>query len=336
MNNKDVNAVVRINRDKLLSIVIPVFNESIGLEDLIQELSDLAKEINALGLEVELVFVDNDSDDSTWEKLNLLYEETTDAFFVTIVRHVLNRGMQASLATGIAHSHGNAIAVVQADLQDPPELIVEMVLHWLDGSDFVATRITKRDSSAVNRISSWLFYRILRSVSSQKSLNDSSDFYLIDENLAKKLLKSLSANPFLRTTLFELRKPDQIIDYVRKNRAEGDSKFNYSRKISFALDGILRDLGTVVRLVSLSAILLGVTSLIALFFLVFSYLVGYRSPVSGWISTVTLEVLSLAVLSLVGAVSIEFLNRIYRELPYRGLEYVSDSKTSVPTEKNSK
>jgi glycosyltransferase involved in cell wall biosynthesis len=328
MKNNKTGIPNRIPNGKLLSIVVPLFNESLGFEALINDLSHVALSVYATGMGVEIVLVDNDSTDNTWEKMNSLYEDNSNPFFVTIVRHIRNRGMQASLASGIAKSHGDLIAVIQADLQDPPEMIFEMVLHWLDGADFVATRISKRNSSLGNRIFSWLFYRILRSVSSEKTINDSSDFYLMDKVLASKLLNSLSANPFLRTTLSELQKPDIVLDYERRDRSDGTSKFNLSRKISFALDGILRDLGSLVKVVSFFAVVLGLISLIGLFALVVSYLSGYRSPVSGWISMVTLQLLAIALVSLIGAISTEFLNRIYREIPYKGLDYVAEAKST--------
>lgn len=299
---------------KTLSLVIPTFNEEANLPELWKEIETLEVELGKKNVLCEFVVVDNDSTDTTWSLLKNwgINQSKSD---VVLVQHPVNLGVQNSLLTGITHSTGDAIAVLQSDLQDPPSVVLEMVDKWLGGSTYVATRIGRRDERAIPKIGAWLFYRILGFVSDTQILFDSTDFYLFDAKIKKSIIKESGSTPFIRVTLASLAQPDEIITYSRKDRARGTSKFSMSRRVNFAMDAILRDLSGLVRKAIGFAVLIAGISVFSLIGLTVVFLAGYRSPVAGWVSTIGLLLVVLSTFTIVGAVTLELLSRIYRDLP---------------------
>jgi len=299
---------------KTVSVVIPVFNEEDGLNELFQRLSALVVDIARQKVNLELVFVDNASQDATW---NILQDwaQKIEGVKVWVVRHPVNLGMQQSLVTGIRTCTGEAIVVLQSDLQDPPELIKDMTALWLGGQKFIATRITSRNEPLLARVGAWFFYRVLSLVSDEPVLWDSSDFYLFDRRLREGVLKHSGSTPFIRSSLSAIATPDTTLTYARGSRASGVTNFNLNRRIRFATDALLRNLGRVVKATLTGASVTGVASLTLLATLAVAYAFGYRSPVSGWISTVGLILTVLASSMFLGAVQVGILARIYRDLP---------------------
>lgn len=299
---------------KTLSLVIPVFNESDNLQKLFNAIEKIRSEISAQSISLQVIIVDNSSTDPTWENL-FVWAQQTKNVQIKLIRHPVNLGMQQSLLTGIKHSDGDCVAVMQSDLQDPPFVIVEMVNAWINGSTFVATRIDGRDGALLPRLGAWLFYRILSIVSDERIIRDSSDFYLFDSKMRKELISVSGTTPFIRAGLSAIREPDEIIKYKRKDRNEGSSNFNFSRRINFAMDALLRNLSGLVKKTIGFAGIMALISIFSLLWIAVSFLGGYRSPVSGWISTMVVLLIILSTTLSIGALALELLARIYRDMP---------------------
>ena len=299
---------------KTLSLVIPTYNEELNLTSLFLAINELNVDLKVNRIDLQVVFVDNSSTDGTWEKLTFLSEESKGVSYV-LVRHPVNLGMQQSLLTGVRHSTGDAIAILQSDLQDPPEILSQMVDSWVSGAVFVARKIENRKGSLIPRLGAWGFYRLLSFVSDDRVIADSSDFYLFDSSLKAQLINASGTTPFLRVSLSAIREPDVVISYKRVDRTSGKTNYSLKRRVNFALDALLKNLGGLVKKVISFSIVLGFVTLIALVGLTLSYLLGYRSPVGGWISTIGILLVLLSTTLFIGAVTLELLSRIYRDLP---------------------
>ncbi len=306
-----------------LSLVVPTYNEQENLPKLFQELSKIHSKLMDMSVNLEVIVVDNTSIDKTWQSLKDWLDHEPE-FEKVIAQHPTNLGVQQSLLTGIRLSSGDAIAVMQSDLQDPPEIIVQMVQAWLAGARYVATKIERRAGSVIPRIGAWLFYRVLAMVSDETVLADSSDFYLFDASLKNAIVSSSGSTPFLRASLSANATPDKVIRYERLDREGGKTNFSLKRRVNFALDAILRDLGGLVKkAIGISAVT-GILSGFGLLTLAVVYLLGYRSPVGGWISTVGILLVMLSTTMLIGAVSLELLSRIYRDIPRHDISLDSE------------
>ena len=307
----------------MLSVVVPLFNEEASFPHLQQALDQLADQLLPRGIKTQVVLVDNRSDDSTWS----LVEEWVSLngkIRVLGVRHPHNLGMQQSLLTGLKLADGSCVAVLQADLQDPPDLLVEMVNSWLQGSLYVATQMSKRHEKFIHRFGAWCFYQGLRFVSGQKVRSNSTDFYLLDRSLVSEVIFRSGTTPFLRSTIASIKAPGSVIQYERADRRDG-RKMSVRRKADFAFEAFLVNLGGLARkLAAVALILCAVVSLAAIGLLA-AFIFGYRSPVAGWMTSTLLLAALLAAGLLLSSLQLTFLYRMNRELPRR--DWISASDT---------
>ena len=300
-----------------ISLIIPTYNEAENLPSLFEAIQDIAVELEQNGNYLQVVIVDNTSKDDTWKLLKEWAAVSNDVCKIRLYQHPVNLGMQQSLLTGLKLTDGEAIAVMQSDLQDPPEVVKQMVIEWSNGSDFVATQIKKRKGALLPRIGAWGFYRLLSFFSDNPILADSSDFYLFDSKYRESAIRHSGTTPFLRATLTSLALPDVVIPYMREDRKDGVTNFNIKRRINFAIDALLRDLGGLVKRVTIGALAIGGVTVAGLLGLALAYLFGYRSPVGGWLTSTALLLIVLSSTMFIGALSLELLHRIYRDLPRR-------------------
>lgn len=217
-----------------LSIVVAVYNED--PRNLLSLLERLWKAISPLGLSYEVVFVNDGSGQTTDKALRQLAAEVDYVKLVVLSR---NFGQQAAISAGMNHADGQAVVNIDSDLQDPPELIPEMVRFWKEGYDVIyAQRSTRRDKLA-KRLSAYIFYRILGSISSVQIPWDTGDFRLLD----RKVVEALNALPektrFLRGLVPWLGFKQIAIPIDRDARGMGTSTYTLKKLLILATDGLL-------------------------------------------------------------------------------------------------
>ena len=295
-------------------MIIPTFNEVLNLPILIRELEDLKVTLlQKSGLELEIVFVDNNSLDGSSK---LFRELANQSDWIKIIRHKYNRGLQQSIRTGIVHSTGDAVLVYQSDMQDPLELIPLLFEHWQSGAKYVATKIIKRNSGLVDGLVRSLGYLILRFFSRVKTISNSTDFWLIDAELGRSVLLSTNLRTFFRMDLLEICMPDIVIPYERKKRSKGNSNFNFDLKYEFFLDALLSDirkyLANMALLVTLSVLALFTSIVLKLSVLNTSSYFQQVNQVSVYLFTTLLVLSVLSIMFL----NLEMTQRIYKQ-PFR-------------------
>ncbi|MFE8069832.1 glycosyltransferase family 2 protein [Marinobacteraceae bacterium S3BR75-40.1] len=218
---------------RLLSVVIPVFNE---LEVLPECLERLLKVGRSLMLEMELLFVDDGSSDGSDR---YLIEAAKRHPQIRLVRLSRNFGKEAALSAGLGYARGDVVVVLDADMQDPPELIPEMIDHWKEGADVVLMqRRTRHGETWVKRATAYGFYWLLGKLSRSPIPANTGDFRLMSRRAVDHLLQLPERNRFMKGLFAWVGLPTVVLQYDRSPRAAGKTKWNYFGLAQLAWEGI--------------------------------------------------------------------------------------------------
>jgi glycosyltransferase involved in cell wall biosynthesis len=306
----------RSRAGKRLSIVAPMHNEADVLEAFFDEIEKATAE---LGLEVEIVCVDDGSRDATLARLAVRCARDPKVKVIALAR---NFGKEAALTAGIDAAGGDMIVPIDADLQDPPELIAEFVRRWEEGYDVVyGARSDRSSDTALKRGSARLFYNIFNSVSDLAIPESAGDFRLMDRAVVEALKLLPERNRFMKG-LFAWVGFRQIgVPYVRPQRAAGTSSFGYLRLVRFAIDGITSFSTAPLRIWTFVGLAGALVAVIAAVLLVVRTLVVGRE-VPGYASLMVVILLGFAVQMIAFGVLGEYVGRLYQEVKGRPIYVV--------------
>ncbi len=224
-----------MDNKKLLSIIIPCFNEEEVISETFKRILKIASEIKYL--DIEIIFIDDGSKDLTPVLLqNFVNKEN----FVKAIFLSRNFGHQIAVTAGLDASKGDAVVIIDADLQDPPEVIHEMILEWEKGYDVVyGKRIDRKGESIFKKLTAKMFYRVLNMLSDVYIPLDTGDFRLISKNVVQNLKQMPEKDRFLRGMISWVGFRQTAIKYHRDKRFAGVSKYPLRKMLKFASDGIL-------------------------------------------------------------------------------------------------
>lgn len=253
------------NKKPLVSISIPVLNESGNLANLYQRLVALGAKMESR-CDLEFVFSDNHSDDTTWDMLTELAARDPR---VRAIRFSKNYGFQRSILANYMHTRGDAVMQIDADLQDPPELLEAFFERWQEGFDVVYGVRRKRPESWLLNNFRRVGYWAIDKVSEHPIPRDVGDFRLIDRKVVDVLLKTKTANPYLRGMIAGIGFNQTGIAYDRDARVAGESKFNVNRLVRLGLTAVFNHSTVPLRAASFVGSLILAASLIgALYYVV--------------------------------------------------------------------
>jgi dolichol-phosphate mannosyltransferase len=306
-------------------MVIPCFNEQAVLPLLFQRVTAAA---DTWGVRWEAVCVDDGSVDATWSMLAAQHARDERWRGIRLAR---NFGHQTAVSAGLYHAAGNAVVVIDADLQDPPEELHRFIAKWRDGYDVVYAVRQKRKEGPLKRLSYWVFYRLLQRLVSFDIPLDSGDFCLMDRKVVDTLNAMPERNRFVRGLRAWAGFRQTGLPYERHARAAGDIKYTLRRLLRLALDGILSFSTVPLRLASLLGLVVALASAAGIVFTfaqrVFSETFARigLGPVPGF-ATIVISVLFLGGVQLmcIGILG-EYLGRIYDEVKRRPLWTIQDS-----------
>ena len=295
-----------------LTVIVPTFNEEMGLNQCFEALDRLTSDVLKLGvLEVSVLFSDNHSTDKSWEMLINICEHRNNWSAIQLDR---NYGAQASLLKAMSVTKTNSVLVFQSDLQDPIETAVELVKKWHAGADVVVGITETRSENFLDRFGRALFYKVLTKTSDFGLQPWLHDFYVLDKRIYSRLYSQGYSHQFIRGRISEEFGIDATVIYKRLPRNDGVSSYNFARKYSLAIDGVLRYGSRIARWLNLSSLLFSVSSIILASTLLVTWIFGYRSSSQGWLSLMTLNLIILAFVGFMMGFSFEFLFRILRTL----------------------
>ncbi|HEX8723096.1 MAG TPA: glycosyltransferase family 2 protein [Pyrinomonadaceae bacterium] len=304
---------------RLISVVVPCYNEEAVLPETHRRLTSALEAIE--GVSFEVVYADDGSQDATPDLLRAL--QAADPR-VRVVRLSRNFGHQLAVSAGLEHASGDAVVVIDADLQDPPEVIRELVARWREGFQVVYGQRTDRPGETPFKL--WTaksFYRLINRVSQIQIPPEAGDFRLLDRRVVEVLLGMPERDRFLRGMVSWVGFRQTAVPYAREPRRAGESKYPLARMLRFAADGVLSFSVTPLRL----AIWLGFAAIVAAFAgIVYALVVRLYTEdwVRGWASIFTavlfLGGVQLVTLGIVG----EYVGRVYAEVKRRPLYVVAE------------
>ena len=303
-----------------LGIVIAAYNEAEALPAMHARLSRV---LDAMGLPAQVVYVDDGSRDATWQVLGAI---AADDPRVRLLRLSRNFGKELALTAGLDHVDADAVVVLDADGQDPPELLPEFVARWREGHDVVyGTRASRDGESWLKRATASAFYRTINRVSNTGIPADTGDFRLMSRRVVESLRGLRERQRFMKGLFAWVGFPNTSIAYRREARIAGRSKFNYWRLWNFALEGITGFSTAPLRVATYVG--LG-TALLAFGYgmWIIAKTLAWGDPVQGW-PTMMAVVLFLGGVQLMALGVIgEYLGRLYLEAKQRPLYLVQERR----------
>ena len=234
----------------LLSIVIPCYNEEAVIEATHARICSIAP---SLGMQLEIIYIDDGSKDSTLEKLKHL---ATDDTRIVVLELSRNFGQQAAMSAGLETAQGDAVVIIDADLQDPPEVILEMVAKWRTGIDVAYGRRKSRDGESVFKlISASIFYRFFAAMMPYSVPVDTGDFKLCDRAVVDTVCRLPEKRRYLRSLVPWAGFRHAPVDYDRDARTAGETKYSVVSLLSLAADALLLSSDKPVRIIWLLVII---------------------------------------------------------------------------------
>jgi len=301
-----------------LAVVVPVFNEQAVLPAFHARMKAV---LDGLDLPSHVIYVNDGSTDDTLEIIRCLAEDDARVMLVDLSR---NFGKEIALTAGLDHADADAVVVIDADLQDPPELIPELVAHWLEGYDVVYARRTSRDGeSAAKRLTAFLFYRLIGKMSRVRIPEDTGDFRLLSRRAVRAVCSMREQHRFMKGLFAWIGYPQVAVPYRRAPRHAGATKWNYWKLWNFALEGITSFTSVPLKV----ATYIGLASALGafgygLYIVLRTLMLG--NPVPGYPSLLV-AVMFLGGLQLLGIGVIgEYLARMFNESKQRPLYFLKE------------
>ncbi len=307
-----------------LSLVLPVYDEEQVIPELHQQLQEFLK---ALATDAEVVFVDDGSRDATFELLQKLVEQDARYRILSFSR---NFGHQTAITAGVDHARGEAVVVMDADLQDPPSVVLEMMLKWREGYDVVyGKRQSRAGETFFKKITAKAFYRLFAAMIPIQVPLDTGDFRLMSRRVVLTLRALRETHRFVRGMVSWVGFRQTAVLYDRPARFAGTTKYPLRKMVRFAVDGITSFSVLPLRF----STYLGVTmSALSVLYAIWAVIVHFflKRTVPGWTATVVLISLLASVQLLMIGILGEYVGRIYEEVKRRPLYVIRDRVNLEP------
>jgi glycosyltransferase involved in cell wall biosynthesis len=303
------------------SVVVPMYNE----EDVLMETyCRLTHVLKNSGLEYEIVFINDGSSDKTGQLLREICDTDTRVKLIDFSR---NFGHQIAITAGMDYSSGECIVVIDGDLQDPPELIPEMVKKWREGYDVVyGKRVSRKGESFFKRATAAFFYRFLRSMTDVNMPVDTGDFRLIDARVRDALKHVNERNRYIRGLVSWLGFKQTSIEFERDERFAGETKYPLKKMLKLAADGITSFSYKPLKLASYIGTIISISSFLYLIYVLAQRIFFPETVQAGWASILAVSLffngITLLMLGIIG----EYIGRIYDEAKGRPLYIIRETR----------
>jgi glycosyltransferase involved in cell wall biosynthesis len=300
------------------SVVIPMYNE----EEVIQETYRRLKTVmDQSGESDELLFVNYGSRDRSAQIISQLAKTDSNIRLIDFSR---NFGHQIAVTAGMDYASGQAIVIIDADLQDPPEVILRMLEKWREGYEVVYGKRLKRHGETIfKKATAYLFYRILGALTNDKIPKDTGDFRLIDRKVCDAMKKLNEKNRFLRGMINWVGFRQVAVEYVRDERWAGETKYPLKKMLKFASDGIFSFTYKPLKLATYLGFLLSFSGFLYLLYVLYQKLFT-DSTTAGWASLIAVNLVFNGIILLILGILGEYVGRIYEEVKGRPLYIVKE------------
>ena len=298
---------------KKISLVIPMYYEEQVVEECYNRVTKVLKEIQ--DYEYEIIFINDGSKDNTLDILERIAKIDNNVKVISFSR---NFGHQAAVTAGLKYVTGDVIVIMDADLQDPPELIPDMLKEWEKGYEVIyGKRKSRKGESVFKRLTAKAFYSTLNKLSDVEIPKDTGDFRMVDRKVVDVVNSLPEHNKFLRGLFSWVGFEQLAYEYDRKERFAGKTKYPFGKMLKLALDGILSFSTKPLKIVGGLGILSVIISFVILIYSLLSYIFKWNSLTPGWTSIMcTITFLGGIILISVWMIG-EYIGRIYDEVKNR-------------------
>ncbi len=309
---------------KKISIIVPMYYEEEVANECYSRLTKVLSELS--DYTYELIFIDDGSKDKT---LTILENIAKNDDKVKIISFSRNFGHQCAISAGLNYVTGDAAVIIDADLQDPPEIIPEMISLWEEGNDIVYAKRKSREKETIFKIiTAKIYYIVLNFLSDINIPKDTGDYRLISKRIVDEINKMPEHNKFLRGLFSWVGFKQIALEYERKSRYAGTTKYPIKKMIRFGLDGIISFSTKPLRVVGQLGIITIIISFCLLLYALISYFINRDTVVTGWTSLIVaitffsgVQLLSLWIIS-------EYIASIYDESRQRP-PYIISKKINI-------
>ena len=305
----------------IASIIIPIYNEEENIPELYRRLENVIKQLNG---EAELIFIDDGSRDNSLKLIRQIYERDYRFNYISLAR---NFGHQIAVTAGLNNVRGQAVIVMDADLQDPPELILKMIEKWRQGYKVVyAQRLSRKKESILKRFTAYAFYRILRRLADVNIPPDTGDFCLMDREIVDILNAMPERNRYIRGLRAWVGFRQTAIEFERDPRFAGKVKYSFAKSWALAINGIISFSRVPLKLATYLGMLSAAAALLMILLVLYWRLFDPASPLIGYtLITIALFFLGSVQLFCIGILG-EYIGRIYEEVKGRPIYTVKEMR----------
>ncbi len=313
-----------------ISVVIPCYNEEKVLKNTFEKLYSVLNEYSLKKeCDYELIFVNDGSRDST---LNILRDLQNKYDFVKFISFSRNFGKEAAMLAGLKYSSGDAVIIIDADLQHPPDLIPDMVENYKEGYDQVIAKRNRKGDSAVKSSFAKLYYKIVNNLIDVELTDGSGDFRLLSKNAVNAILSMPETTRFSKGIFSWIGFKGKTIEYENKLRVDGESKWTLKSLIQYGLDGILSFNNKPLRLIIYIGFIVVILSILYVI-ITFINIVIHGIDVPGYFTIITailiiggIQLISLGIIG-------EYIGRIYYEVKKRPHYIVEETNIKIDEDK---
>lgn len=302
------------------SIVVPVYNEELVAKESYKRLKQV---MDSTQEEYELIFVNDGSRDKTEEIISEICKQDKNVRLINFSR---NFGHQTAITAGMDYSSGQAVVVIDADLQDPPEVILDMIAKWKEGYDVVyGQRLKRKGETFFKKVTAKMFYRLLAAMTSVDIPVDTGDFRLIDRKVCDVMSSLTEKNRYVRGLVSWVGFRQTAVTYVRDERFAGETKYPLKKMLKFAMDGITTFSYKPLKISTYIGFLVSALSFVYLI-VVLCLRLFTDTTVTGWASTLAVSLMFNGVILMMLGIIGEYIGRIYDETKNRPLYIVREKK----------
>lgn len=307
---------------KLISIVIPIYNEELGIPELIKQLTKFINKTK--NYDFELILVENGSVDNSFK---LLQHYAQKDLRIKVIQLSKNVGCDGGIEAGMQHARGNALVIMMSDLQEPIELISNFIQKWEQGYEIVYGKVNKRTGKFFRNIFSVLFYKLINLLTGNMFPENASDFRLIDKKVYQTINNMKERNKYLRGLIAWTGFKQIGISFDRNVRYAGESKANFLNVLSVAVNGIFSFSYIPLRFISILGFMITLASfMLGILYLYLYSIWGRVTP--GATTTILLILFLFGILFFVLGIISEYLVRIYEEVKNRPI-YIVKNKINL-------
>jgi polyisoprenyl-phosphate glycosyltransferase len=302
----------------LYSIVVPVYNEELVIVESYKRLKEVMDSLNET---YEIIFINDGSKDSS---ILILKDICSKDKTIKTINFSRNFGHQVAITAGMDYAAGDAIVIIDADLQDPPQVILEMIKKWKEGYEVVyGKRIKRIGDSFFKKITARLFYRTLKSMTNVDIPVDTGDFRLIDRKVCNALKSITERNRYVRGLVSWVGFKQIGVEFIREERFAGETKYPFRKMLKFASDAITSFSYKPLKLATFAGLTISLFSFLYLLFVLIERLfTDLTTP--GWSSLIAVNLFFNGIILIILGIIGEYIGRIYDESKKRPLYLVSE------------